>query len=141
MNGEFLGCLFNAFDFIPDQYKLDIHVFFRDMEDYSEGRLEEIFRKNLLLELRILRQKARRRNRLVLILCWIGLAFVLLTAWLNRLWTDGGAVRDIAFFILDIVATVPFWGAMHICFVEGSERRKTAMNIRRRFNSISFHAL
>ena len=136
---EFLTWLSNAFDFIPDKYKLDINVFFSDLEEYSEERLEEIFRKNLLLLLRILAQKARRRNRLVLILCGIGLVFILLSVWLNHLWTEEGTVRDIAFFVMDIVATVPFWGAMDIYLVEGSERRKTAANIGKRFNSISFH--
>jgi hypothetical protein len=28
-----------------------------------------------------------------------------------------------------IIATVPFWGAMDIFLVEGSERRRTAANI------------
>ena len=138
LSGDFLTRLYNAFDFIPDRYKLDINVFFSDLEGYSEERLEEIFRKNMLLELRVLTQKARRRNRLVLLLCVIGLAFILLTAWLNRLWTSEGTAKDIVFFILDIVATVPFWGAMDIYLVEGSERRKSAANIRKRFNSISF---
>lgn len=139
LSGDFLTRLYNAFDFIPDRYKLDINVFFSDLEEYSEECLEEIFRKNMILELRVLGQKTHRRNRLVLVLCVIGLAFILLTAWLNRLWTDQGPVRDIAFFILDIVATVPFWGAVDIYLVEGSERRKTVANIRKRFHSISFH--
>ena len=139
MSEEFLTWLYNAFDFIPDRYKLDISVFFTDMEGYSETSLEEIFRKNMMLALRILSQKAHRRNRLVLILCMIGLVFILLSTWLNRLWVNEGTVKDIVFFIMDIVATVPFWGALDIYLVEGSERRKTAANIRKRFNSISFH--
>ena len=138
MSEEFLARIINTFDYIPDRYKLDISVSFGDLEGYSEERLEEIFRKNLMLELRILGQKVHRRNRLVLILCGTGLAFILLTSWLNRLWTEEGTVKDIVFFILDIVATVPFWGAMDIYLVEGSEKRKTAANIRKRFHSISF---
>ena len=139
MSEEFLTQLLNLFDFVPDRYKLDISVSFSDLEGYSEELLEEIFRKNLMLTLRILARKTRRRNRLVLALCMIGLVFILLTTWLARLWTDEGTGRDIVFFILDIVSTVPFWGAMDIWLVEGSERRKTAANIRKRFNSISFH--
>ena len=139
LSGEFLAWLMNAFDYIPDRYKLDISVSFSDPEGYSEERLEEIFRQNMMLELRILGQKIHRRNRLVLVLCAIGLAFILFTAWLNRLWTNEGTAKEILFFCLDIVATVPFWGAMDIYLVEGSERRKTAANIRKRFSSISFH--
>ena len=139
MSEDFLAQLFNAFDYIPDRYKLDISVTFRDLEGYSEERLNEIFRKNIMLALRTLVQKTRRQNRLVLILCLIGLVFILLSAWLNRLWTDEGTGKDIVFFILDIVATVPFWGAMDIYLVDGSRRRKTAANIRKRFNSITFH--
>ena len=136
---EFRKWLMNSFDYIPDRYKLDFSVSFSDLEGYTEERLEEIFRKNMMLELRILGQKKRRRNRLVLVLCLIGLAFILFAAWLNRLWMNEGTERNIVFFILDIVATVPFWGAMDIYLVEGSERRKTAANIRKRFSSISFH--
>ena len=136
---DFFVWLFNIFDYMPDKYKLDISISFSDLEGYSEKRLEEIFWKNMLLELRILGQKARRRNRLVLFLCMTGLAFILFTVWLNRLWTGEGTVKEIVFFILDIIATVPFWGVMDIFLVEGSERRRTAANIRKRFNSISFH--
>ena len=139
MSEEFLAQLFNTFDLIPDRYKLDISVSFSDLEGYTEERLEEIFRKNLMLTLRILARKTRRRNRLVLFLCGIGLAFILFTVWLNRLWAGEGTVKEIVFFILDIVATVPFWGAMDIWLVEGSERRRTAAIIRKRFNSISFY--
>ena len=139
LSEDFLTWLYNAFDYLPDRYKLDINVYFSDMKGYSEGQLEEIFRKNILLVLRILGEKARRRNRLLLILCAIGLAFILLSAWLNQVWKEEGTVRDIVFFIMDIIATVPFWGAMDIYLVEGSERRRTAANIKKRFNSISFH--
>ena len=138
MSEEFLTQLYNTFDYIPDRYKLDISVSFRDLEGYSEERLEEVFRKNMILALRIINQKTHRRNRLVLILCATGLMFILLSTWLNRIWTDQGTVRNTVSFILDIVATVPFWGAMDIWLVEGSERRRTAANIRKRFNSISF---
>ena len=138
MSEEFLARLIDSFDYIPDKYKLNIRVSFSDMEGTNEDRLDEIFRKNLMLVLRILSQKARRRNRRVLILCTIGFVFILLTAWLNRLWTEEGTVKEIVFFMLDIVATVPFWGAVNIYLVEGSERRRTAANIRKRFNSISF---
>ena len=139
LSEDFLTWLYNAFDYLPDRYKLDINVYFSDMKGYSEGQLEEIFRKNILLVLRILGEKARRRNRLLLILCATGLAFILLSAWLNQVWKEEGTVRDIVFFIMDIIATVPFWGAMDIYLVEGSERRRTAANIKKRFNSISFH--
>lgn len=139
LSEEFLAWLSNTFDFIPDRYKLDINVFFSDLDGYSEKRLEEIFRKNMLLFQRILSQKARRRNRLVLILCVIGLVFVLLSAWLNRFWTEEGTVKDIVFFLLNIIATVPFWGAMDIYLVKSGEKRRTAANISKRFNSISFH--
>ena len=135
---EFLTHLFNAFDFVPDRYKLDINVFFSDLEGYSEERLDEIFRKNLMLTLRILSQKTRRRNRLVLILCAVGLAFVLMNVWLDRLWADEGTAKRVVFYLLDIVATVPFWGAMDLYLVKGGKRRRTAANVRKRFNSISF---
>ena len=138
LNEEFTAWLFSAFDAVPDKYKLDITVSFNDMEGYSEESLKEIFRKNILLALRVRGQKTHRQNRLALTLCIIGLVFILATVLLGQVWTEESTVRDIVFFILDIVATVPFWGAMEVYLIDGSERRKTAANIRKRFNSISF---
>jgi len=138
LNEEFTAWLFSAFDAVPDKYKLDITVSFNDMEGYSEESLKEIFRKNILLALRVRGQKTHRQNRLALTLCILGLVFILATVLLGQVWTEESTVRDIVFFILDIVATVPFWGAMEVYLIDGSERRKTAANIRKRFNSISF---
>ena len=139
ISGDFLALLMNTYDCIPDRYKLDIRVFFDDLEEYSEEYLKELFRKNIMLALRIQSQKTHRRNRLALILCLTGFVFVFLSSWLNRFWTNEGTAKNIIFFILNIVATVPFWGALDICLIDGSERRRTAFNIRKRFNSVSFH--
>ena len=139
MSEDFLTQLYNAFDYVPDRYKLDISVFFRDLEGYSEERLEEICRKNMILTLQITGRKARRRNRLVLLLCAIGVVFALLTTWLNQAWTDEGTVKSVVLFLMNIIATVPFWGAMDIYLVKSGEKRRNAANIRKRFNSISFH--
>ena len=54
MSGEFLTQLYNTFDYIPDRYRLDISISFRNPEGYSEERLEVIFRKNMILALRII---------------------------------------------------------------------------------------
>ena len=138
LSEEFLALLFSAFDYVPGKYKLDFKVFFNDLEGYSEESLEDIFRKNIMLALRIRSQKARRQNQLALTLFVIGLAFILLYVLLGRSWTNESTVRQIVFYILNIAATVPFWGAMEIYLINGSERRKNVANIRKRFNSISF---
>ena len=138
LSEDFITWLFSAFDYLPDKYRLDITVFFNDMEGFSEESLKEIFRKNIMLALRIHAQKAHRQNRLALTLCVTGLVFILASVLLGQLWTEESTVHDIVLSVLDIVATVPFWGAMEIYLIDGSERRKTAANIRKRFNSISF---
>jgi hypothetical protein len=139
ISDDFIVWLFNTFDYIPDKYKLDISVSFADMEGYSVEGLEEIFRKNIILALRMNMQKTRQRNRLARILCLSGVLLILLSVWLVNVWTKEGTNRDIVFFVLDIASTVPFWGAMEIYLVEGSERRKITENITKRFRSISFH--
>ena len=139
LSEDFITWLFSAFDYLPDKYRLDITVFFNDMEGFSEESLKEIFRKNIMLALRIHAQKAHRQNRLALTLCVTGLVFILASVLLGQLWTEESTVHDIVLSVLDIVATVPFWGAMEIYLVEGSERRKITENITKRFRSISFH--
>ena len=73
-----------------------------------------------------------------MILCGIGLAFILLSIYIGSVWTEESVAKDIVVYILDIIATVPFWGAMEICIIDNRERRRKLSNIRRRFNTIEF---
>ena len=138
MTEEFIESLIGAFDRVPDKYKLNIRIAFDDLDGYSEEQLVDICRKNFMQETKTRIRYAYRQNRLAVALCGIGLFFILLSIWLGSVWTAESTVRDVVLYILDIVATVPFWGAMEICIIDNRERRRKILNIKRRFHTIEF---
>ena len=138
MSMSFFEMVISLFDYIPDKYKLNIQVAFDDPEGYTGEQLEQICRRNVEMELKTSRRVASRRNRLALLLCGTGLGFILLSILISNLWQDGSTAKDIVAFVLDIAATVPFWGAMEIFFIDSRERRKKITNIRKRFHGITF---
>ena len=137
-NEDFMGRIAQAFDFVPDKYKLDIEVVLDDMAGYTAEELETICRKNILLITKIHGRDAKKENRLALLLCIVGFIFVLLNIGVNLVWASEGTVKEIASFILEILATVPFWGAADICFISKNERRQRWKNYRKRFHAITF---
>jgi hypothetical protein len=136
--GEFMERILEALDFVPDQYTLDIEVHFEDMSGFSEAQLSELYRKNAVLRFKKELRLVHRKNRLALMLCGSGLTFVLISIILSRFWTEESVVREIVFYLLDIVATVPFWGAMDIYFIQGSEKLKRASSMKKRALTVSF---
>ena len=136
--GEFMDFLLHAYDLVSRRYKLDLVISFDDMEGYDEQRLADIFRKNIMLESRIRYRQQTRQNRLGIVLCGTGLLFILLMTFLGRVWPEEGTFRDIVFYILDIMAMVPFWGAMEIFLIDGNEQKAARINLQKRFHAISF---
>ena len=108
---EFVEYVLNVFDVIPDAYRLNIHVLFDRFDEFNEETLKNIFRKNVLLEGKIQKEKVRKQNRLAGSLCLLGLLFVLLSIIVNVYWKEETTFKEIALFVLDIAATVPFWSA------------------------------
>lgn len=138
MDRAFIEWLASLFDYVPRKYKLDIHVCFNDLEGFSEEALSEICRRNILLERNIQNRNANRQNTLSLILCGGGFLIILFYFSLLFIWTNGGVLKEIIMFILEIFATVPFWGAADIFFVQNSEQRKIVHGFKKRFHAISF---
>ena len=138
MSIDFIDMVIGAFELVPNKFKLDILVRFDDMEGYSRDELEEIYRKNIMLEIGILKRREDGQNKLALTLCALGLIFFFVSIYVGSVWTDGGTAADIVAFVLDILATVPFWGATEIFVVDGNEKRQTASNLAKRFHKITF---
>lgn len=138
MSEDFFADLLWVFDYLPEKYKLDIDVCFKDLEGYSEADLKKIFEKNIALELKAKSRINLRNVMIALSLCVTGLAFILLSIFINRVWVDDSILKKIVAYILDIMATVPFWGALDVCLVEANERRKRRADIIRRFGNIEF---
>ena len=135
---EFTDLYVNAFDLVPKEYKLDVSFSFDDLDGYTEKELEEIFWKNVLLNIKILKRQTDKKNSLALLLCGIGILFILLYIFVERSWNDESAAREIVTYVLDIIATVPFWGAMETYIIDNSETRKDLLNLKRRFHNVSF---
>lgn len=138
LTADFLEDLIGSFDHLPRRYKMRFLITLQDMEGYSEEQMADICNDNLMLETKTRNRIARNHNRLALYLCVTGLICILLAAWIGNIWKEESMLRNIVAYILDIVATVPFWAAMEIYFIDNSERRRTLINLSKRIDGIEF---
>ena len=97
------------------------------------GRVMGLFELRNLIEALILTLPA-------LYLCLTGVVCILLSIWVNNIWKDESTLRDIVVYVLDIAATVPFWAAMEIYFIDNKERRRRLLDLKKRFAGIEFHS-
>lgn len=139
MSEAFLEWITWSFDYVPDDYRLDIRVFLKDLEGYREDELTEICKKNILLETSSYRRKVWRLNRLALSLCALGMVIIFAYVGVNLWWDSDSIAKEIVIFVMDIAATVPFWSAADIYFVKNGEQRKKAANFARRLQAVTFH--
>lgn len=138
LSDDFLEWISSAFEFAPKKYKIDLNVSFVSLEGYTESDLQEIFRKNVMLEFKKNEGKAKAKNKIAYGLIAIGVVFFIGMLLLNNLWKDGGIVKDIFSYVSDIATTVTFWEAMVILLVESAERRSYMRNLIGRFSAIHF---
>ena len=138
MNSDFVVWLTSLFDYVPKKYKLDITVCFDDLEGFDEDELAEICRQNIMLELKVQNRKAVKTNLLALGLCVLGILMIILYFSLDFIWDSEGSLKEIIMFVLEILATVPFWGAADIFFVGNSEQREAVRSFRKRFHAIKY---
>lgn len=135
---DFFDKVFGLVDLIPSKYGLDIHIQFDKMQGYGGDELREIFLKNVFLKIGEGQRIANRENRLALSLCVAGLCFILISTCLNMVWTDGGTAKTIIDYILDILATVPFWGATEILVINNREKLNYERTLKKRIRSVVF---
>lgn len=135
---DFLDWLKSAFDFAPKKYKIELEIRFNDMQGYDDKSLQEIFRKNMMLEFKKNESKARAKDRIAYSLIAIGVVFFVAMMLITSLWKNGGLLKDIFSYVADIATTVAFWEAMCILVVENKERRSYMANLVGRFSKISF---
>ena len=139
ITGDFLEAISGAFSLIPNKYKVDIDVAFDDLEGWSEAELSDICRKNLCLRAKVYHRRAQSHNRLAAYMCLTGMVFIVLSVMLGRIWDDSSFLNGFVTYVLDIIATVPFWCAMEIYFIDNKENRIQAINLMRRYGGISCH--
>jgi len=135
---EYIEWLSVLFSYAPKKYKLNITVSFDDLEGHDIKELEDISHKNLLLEILIQSRKMEDQNSMALLLCGIGIAVMVLYYFVNNFWNAEGPLYNLVLYVIDILATVPFWAAADIFFVGNSEQREAVKSFRERFNPITY---
>lgn len=138
LSDDFLDWIGSTFSMVSSKYKLDLTVSFKDMEGYDPDTLEDIFRKNLELELKIRRKKAFQKNKVAFWLIGVGVLFFLVRMLISRFWLDDSVLREIFIYVSDIATTVTFWEAVVILVVDQKERRESMAQLARQFSSIRF---
>lgn len=139
LNDEFSEWIAYALAYTPRRVKIDIDVSFVSMEGYTEEGLSEIFQKNVALEAKKTFREMRAKKILAYSLIGIGLLAFLLMVLLTHVF-DTGLAGEIVGYVSDIATTVAFWEALTILLVENRERKNAAIDVMKRFHSISFHA-
>ena len=70
---------------------------------------------------------------------WINWILVLIiTLLLTFLWKDGGVLKEVIAYILDVIVYVVMWEAVTILVVDSRERNFKIKNAIKRFNKITF---
>ena len=140
LSDDFLDWIKSAFDIIPAKYKINLDVSFTDMQGYSAEELNDIFKKNMMLEYKTSRSKRKSRNNIAFTLMGIGALFFIVMLFIEHLWVSDSILQKIFVYVSDICTTVTFWEALTILVVENHESRVYSLNLLERFSSIKFHA-
>jgi len=139
MSDDFLDWIKSAFDYAPKKYKIDIDISFDDLEDYSEEELEKLFLKNVFLEAKKSGRDMIAKNKIALNLIILGLIFLVTMILITSLWKDGGVIKEIISYIMDIACTVTIWEALTILIIDNKEKREYSKNLMKKFDKIIFH--
>lgn len=138
LSSEYIRWVSDSFERAPRGYKIDLKILFNDLEDYDNEKLNDIFKKNMVLEFKKIERNANSKNIIAYSLIIIGIIFFVIMILINNLWKDGGILKDIFKYVSDIATTVTFWEAMTILVVENKERRSYMKNLYSRFDNIEF---
>jgi len=138
LSDDFMEWVSYAFDMIPKKYKIDLEVTFDDFEGLSEEQLKEDYFKCLILDYKTGREKAKKKNKTAFILIGLGVGLFILMMLINKLWDNGGTLKEIFSYVLDIATTVTIWEAMNILLVEKTEENGRTSDHLLRFSSIRF---
>lgn len=138
LNDDFMEWIASAFDLIPSRYKIELSVSFGDYEGYTEKQLNDIFWKNILLDVKSKREAQKKRNRVAYGLIAAGVVFFIGMLLTEFRWATESVMKTIFSYVSDIATTVAFWEAMTILIVERKERRSYLLAVGKRFSGVSF---
>ena len=133
---EWISC---AIDYTPINYKVNLNVYFDDLEGYKVEELNDIFMKNMSLEFKHNKHNLFSKNKLAYGLIIIGVALLITSLLITSLWKEETIFKDIIFYLLDIATTVVVWEAMTILLVEDKERKSYYRRLFNKLENVSFH--
>ena len=138
LNDEFTERIYSIFELVPNRYKINLNICFDSLEGYKEEELLDIFKKNILLEYKKLINSQHRQRRIALSFLGSGILVLIITLLLTFLWKDGGVLKEVIAYILDVIVYVVMWEAVTILVVDSRERNFKIKNAIKRFNKITF---
>ena len=137
LNDELTEWIYSIFELVPNRYKINLNICFDSLERYKEELLD-IFEKNILLEYKKLINSQHRQRRIALSFLGSGILVLIITLLLTFLWEDGGVLKEVIAYILDVIVYVVMWEAVTILVVDSRERNFKIKNAIKRFNKITF---
>lgn len=138
LNDEFTDWIYSTFELVPNRYKINLNICFDSLDGYNEEELKDIFLKNVLLEYKKQRNKQHRQRRIALSFLLSGILTLIVTLLLMFLWENGGVLKEVISYILDVIVYVVMWEAVTILIVDSKERNFKIKNAIERFNKITF---
>ena len=138
LNDELTEWIYSIFKLVPNRYKINLNICFDSLEGYKEDELLDIFEKNILLEYKKLINSQHRQRRIALSFLGSGILVLIITLLLTFLWNDGGVLKEVIAYILDVIVYVVMWEAVTILVVDSRERNFKIKNAIKRFNKITF---
>lgn len=138
LSDDFIDWVKTSFDYTPKGYKIDLLISFDDMGGYSEEGLQDIFKKNLLLESKRVGRDISSKNKIAVWLIVLGIIFLVTMILISALWKEENLVKTIFTYVADIAATVTIWEALTLLIVQNNERSGYLANLLKKYSSIRF---
>ena len=138
LSDDFIEWIKCSLMYAPRKYKINLHVEFDDMEEYSSEELKDIFIKNTMLEAKRSFHSTITMNKIAISLIIIGIILFGIMLSVNLLWKSESVAKQIISYVMDIGTTVTFWEALTILIVQNKERGDLTKDLLRKFGKIEF---
>lgn len=126
--------------YAPSNYKIHLDVTFDDLEGYTEEELEDIFRKNILLESRRSRNISHINNYGAIGLLILGLIMLFSMVFVFHYWKDDNSlIREMLRYVVDVATMLIIWESITIIVVDNNKRRNFKRNFAIKYEKVRFH--
>ncbi len=138
LSDDFMDWILSSFKYAPKNYKLHLDVSFEDYEEYDEKKLEEIFVKNLILEVKKQNREFSLKKKIAISLLITGVLLLISMIILLNVLKEDNLLKQVFQYVFDIGTTVVIWEALTILLVENSESKSKRAALIKKFSKITF---